>query len=253
MINILDIPLYDDTASSAVSSLITTCLEQKEKINRCIGAIDAHGLVCAQKNKYFAGLLKTFYWNLPDGMPSVWIGRLKGAKGMERCYGPDFFKDVMITSGNKAIKHYLCGGKDGVAEDLRFACIDKFNNTNIVGTYCPPFRQMTDDEIAMLANDINSKNVDVVWVGLGTPKQELFAVQLSKFTKVHFIVTIGAAFDFHTGRVAQAPKMIQKMGMEWFFRLCMEPGRLYKRYEEIVPMFIYLNLRDYLSRKQGRE
>jgi N-acetylglucosaminyldiphosphoundecaprenol N-acetyl-beta-D-mannosaminyltransferase len=253
MINVLKIPLYDDTLSSSVASLITTCLEQKEKTNRCVSATDAHGLVYAQKNEEFAYILKNFYWRLPDGMPSVWIGRLKGAKNMERCYGPDFFKDVMIISAGKPIKHYLCGGKDGVAEKLKKACGARFNNFNVVGTYCPPFRAMTEDEMATLADDVNYRNADVVWLGLSSPKQEFFAAQLARFTTVHFIVTVGAAFDFHTDMVAQAPKIIQKMGLEWFFRLCMEPKRLYKRYAEVVPMFIYYNVKEYLSRKQGRE
>lgn len=248
MIKILNVPVYDNSLISAVGSLIKICTDATEKKqNRCVSATSVHGIVIAQANKDFYDALQSFFWNLPDGMPGVWIGRLKGAKSIERCYGPDFFKDVMIASGDKPIKHYLCGGKDGVAEDLRSACANKFNNTNIAGTYCPPFRQMTDDEFILLANDIHSSNVDVVWIGLSTPKQELFAAQLAKFTQVHFIVTVGAAFDFHTGRVPQAPKILQKAGLEWFFRLCMEPKRLYKRYGVIIPLFIYFNLREFIS------
>ena len=250
MINVLNIPLYDDTLPSAVSCLITTCLAQKEKANRCVSATGAHGLVFAQKNRDFAQVLCNFHWNLPDGMPGVWVGKLKGAKNMDRCYGPDFFKEVMIASADKPMRHYFCGGKNGVAEELKLACETRFNNFNIVGTYCPPFRPMTEeDELRTLANDINHKKADVVWIGLSTPKQELFAAQLAKYTKVHFIITVGAAFDFHTGKVVQAPQVLQKMGLEWFFRLCMEPRRLYKRYAEIVPLFIYYNLKEFLFRK----
>jgi N-acetylglucosaminyldiphosphoundecaprenol N-acetyl-beta-D-mannosaminyltransferase len=247
MIKVLNIPLYDDTLSSAVSCVIKTCSEQKEKMNRCVSARDAHGLVFAQKNKGFDNILKNFYWNLPDGMPSVWVGRLKGAKTMERCYGPDFFKDVMIASAGKPMRHYLCGGKEGVAEELKLACETRFKNFNVVGTYCPPFRTMTDDELRTLTNDINYKNIDVVWIGMSTPKQELFAAQLAKHTEVHFLVTVGAAFDFHTGKVPQAPKIIQKMGLEWFFRLCMEPKRLFNRYAVTVPLFIYYNIKECIS------
>jgi len=249
MINVLNIPLYDDKLSSSVSSLITTCLKEEEKINRCVSATGAHGLVLAQKNKGFANTLNSFYWNLPDGMPTVWIGRWKGAKKMVRCYGPDFFKSVMIASADKSIRHYFCGGKNRVADELKSVCEFKLNNPNVVGTYCPPFRQMTDDEMTLLASDINDKNTDVVWIGLSTPKQEFFAIELAKYIKVHFIVTVGAAFDFHTGRVAQAPKIVQKAGLEWFFRLCMEPKRLFKRYAEVVPLFIYYNLKEFLFKK----
>jgi N-acetylglucosaminyldiphosphoundecaprenol N-acetyl-beta-D-mannosaminyltransferase len=249
MINVLNIPLYDDSLSSAVSSIITTCVEQKEKINRCISATGAHGIVTAQKNKEFADVLKSFFWNLPDGMPGVWVGRLKGAKNMERCYGPDFFRDVMITSANKLIKHYFCGGNDGVAEELRLSCANKFNNHNVVGTFCPPFRIMTDEEFKILASDIDTTKADVVWIGLSTPKQEIFAKKLAEYIRVHFIVTVGAAFDFHTGKVVQAPKILQLTGLEWFFRLCVEPRRLYKRYAKVVPLFIYYNLKEYFSRE----
>ncbi len=251
MINILNIPLYDNTLTSAVKSTIKTCLEEKEKTNRCISATGAHGLVYARKNKDFAEILKNFYWNLPDGMPGVWVGRLKGAKKMERCYGPDFFRDVLIASADKEIKHYFCGGKEGIAEELKVSCGNKFKNFNIAGTYSPPFRDMTDGEVKLLTEDINTKNTDILWIGLSTPKQEFFAKRLSQFIRVHFIVAVGAAFDFHTGKVKQAPKLIQKFGLEWFFRLCMEPKRLYKRYAEIVPLFIYYNLCEFINNKKA--
>jgi N-acetylglucosaminyldiphosphoundecaprenol N-acetyl-beta-D-mannosaminyltransferase len=153
----------------------------------------------------------------------------------------------MVASAGKPIKHYLYGGKDGIAKELKLACEFRFKNLNVVGTYCPPFRSMTEDELATLADDINHKNADVVWIGLGTPKQELFAAQLTKYTKVHFIITVGAAFDFHMDKVAQAPKIMQKMGLEWFFRLCREPKRLFKRYAVTVPLFIYYNIKECIS------
>ncbi len=166
---------------------------------------------------------------------------------MERCYGPDVFKEVIINTAQYSIKHYFCGGKDGVAEELKRVCEKKYNNFNIVGTYSPPFREMTDEELKALAADINNKDTNIVWIGLSTPKQEIFAKRLSEYTNVHFIITVGAAFDFHTGKVKQAPKWIQKAGLEWFFRLMMEPKRLWKRYFEIVPLFIWYNLLEFIK------
>lgn len=246
MIKVLNIPLYDNTLVSAVDGVIKICREEDKK-NRCVSTTGAHGLVYSKENKEFADILKSFYWNLPDGMPGVLAGWLKGAKKMERCYGPDFFRDVLIASANTEIKHYFCGGKEGVPEELKEACGKKFSNFNIVGTYSPPFREMTDEELKELADEINSKNTDIVWIGISTPKQEIFAKRLSGFTKVHFIIPVGAAFDFHTDRVKQAPKWMQKMALEWFFRLCVEPGRLYRRYLKIVPFFIYYNLVELLT------
>ena len=132
--------------------------------------------------------------------------------------------------------------KPGVAEELKNVCGQTFNNNNIEGFYSPPFREMSDDEMKGFRKKFNNKNTDIVWIGLSTPKQEIFAYRLSKYTKVHFIITVGAAFDFYTGKVKQAPKYIQKAGLEWLFRLLMEPKRLWKRYFEIVPLFILVQL-----------
>ncbi|CCH53512.1 N-acetylglucosaminyldiphosphoundecaprenol [Fibrisoma limi BUZ 3] len=204
-------------------------------------------MITAMKEPDFGQILDSFYWNLPDGMPGVWVGRLKGATNMDRCYGPEFFKRVFQESADKSVKHFLCGGKEGVADELRQAVASKFANHNVVGTYCPPFRALSDDEFKALGNQINQSGADIVWIGLSTPKQERFAQQLKKYTSVHFIVTVGAAFDFHTDKVQQAPAWMQQLSLEWFFRLLMEPKRLYKRYLEIVPLFIYYNLKDFIS------
>ena len=189
-------------------------------------------------------LLNSFYMNLPDGMPAVWVGRLKGAKEMERCYGPDFFAAVMRESADKPVRHFFCGGKEGVAARLAEVCKTKFGNANVVGVHCPPFRELSEEEFEALGAEISALDVDIVWIGISTPKQEWFAHRLSKYARVGYIATVGAAFDFHIGAVRQAPKILQKAGLEWLFRLIMEPRRLYRRYFKIVPKFIYLNLRE---------
>ena len=247
MTEVLDIPLYDKGLTSAVQDAVGICVSEAEKYNRCVSATGAHGLVIARQRPAFAEVLRGFYWNLPDGMPGVWIGRLKGAKEMGRCYGPDFFRDLLTASRDKPIRHYFCGGKEGVADELKLACENRFGNRNVVGTYCPPFREMTDDECGALADDVNAKGVDILWIGISTPKQELLARRLAGCLRVHFLVTVGAAFDFHTGKMRQAPKLVQKMGLEWLFRLCIEPRRLHKRYLQVVPLFIFYNLREVMS------
>jgi N-acetylglucosaminyldiphosphoundecaprenol N-acetyl-beta-D-mannosaminyltransferase len=246
MVNVLEIPLYGDGRRKAVSEVIEVCTSNAMKGNRCVSATGAHGIVYAKKHPEFEFVLQNFFFNLPDGMPGVWIGRLKGAKKMDRCYGPDFFRDVMINTKNIAIRHYLCGGKEGVADKLKSACSTSFGNHNVVGTFCPPFSGMSDDECLAFAADVNSRSTDILWIGISTPKQEILAYRLAKYLNVHFIITVGAAFDFHIGEFKQAPKIFQKMGMEWFFRLCMEPRRLFKRYFEVVPLFIYYNIREFM-------
>lgn len=243
MAKVLGIELYDRDIPKATNDLISI-IESEPRANRCVSATGAHGLVYARQHPAFFQTLSGFFWNLPDGMPGVWIGRMKGAEGMKRCYGPAFFKHVLTCTRNLKIAHFLCGGKDGVAEELRRACAEKFGNVNIVGTYCPPFREMTPDEWVNLGEKIDQSGADIVWIGLSTPKQEQFAEKLAGFCRVHFIVTVGAAFDFHTDKIKFAPSWMQQAGLEWFFRLLSEPKRLYKRYFTVVPLFIFLNILD---------
>lgn len=243
MINLLQTPLYDAGLASAVQEIIQQC-KVAPRYNRCISATDAHGLVTAFREPAFRQVLHSFYWNLPDGMPSVWIGKLKGARQMTRCYGPDLFREVFTETADQPIKHFLCGGKEGVAETLRAAVSKKYGNNQVVGTYCPPFRRMLDEEIQALATAINQSGAHIVWIGISSPKQEYFAKRLAQWTHVNFLITVGAAFDFHTDRVRQAPGWMQKNSLEWLFRLMMEPRRLYKRYLKVVPLFILFNLRE---------
>lgn len=245
MVSILGIPLYDRDIASAVEEVLRNCDLPPQ--NRRISATGAHGLIEAYKDPAFKQVLHNFHLNLPDGMPAVWVGRLKGAKQMKRCYGPDFFAALMKASAHLPINHFFCGGKEGVAIQLKEACANTFNNHRVTGTYCPPFRPLSVSEMEALGQQIVSSGAHIVWVGLSTPKQEYFAQQLAQYTRTAYIITVGAAFDFHTGNVRQAPKWMQKAGLEWFFRLLMEPKRLYKRYFEIVPKFIWLNIKEFLE------
>jgi len=248
MVKVLEVDLYDLNINSAVKDIISICNASGESMsNRCISATGAHGLVISKKNRSFRNILNNFYINLPDGMPGVWIGRMKGAKQMQRCYGPDFFKALIQETKDIPINHFFCGGKEGIAKELQEAVLEKMGNKNVVGTFCPPFREMTDEELRELGTKIINAKTDILWIGLSTPKQELFAQRLKTFTQTHFIITVGAAFDFHTGKVKQAPGWVQQFGLEWLFRALMEPKRLFSRYVNIVPLFIYYNFKELLS------
>ncbi len=247
MVNVLEIPFYDQNLDAAISETIAACGEEYLPQNLCISASGAHGLVEAHKDELFKKILQQYWRNLPDGMPIVWIGKLKGAKNIQRCYGPDFFKGMIIATAHKPIKHFFCGGKEGVADMLKDNCAKRFGNSQVVGTFCPPFRTMSNAELQELANTITQSQANIVWIGMSCPKQEQFAFRLAKFTQTHFIVAVGAAFDFHTDRVKQAPHWMRNAGLEWFFRLLMEPQRLFKRYVEIVPYFILLNINEFIQ------
>ena len=248
-LKILGVKMYDRDIPTAVDEIIHS-INQNIKENRLISATGAHGLVYSKSNTLFKEILNQYYTNLPDGMPTVWIGRLKGHKKMKRCYGPDFFEALIKATKNQKINHYFCGGMEGVANELKEACRVKFSNNNVVGTYCPPFLPLNQYDFASIAQDINDKRADIVWIGLGAPKQEQFAYLLAKETRVNYIITVGAAFDFHTDRLIQSPAWMQRIGMEWFFRLIIEPKRLWKRYLEVVPKFIIYNLISFVKREK---
>ncbi|MBD2752284.1 WecB/TagA/CpsF family glycosyltransferase [Spirosoma validum] len=244
MTKVLNVTLFDCGLDAAVHTCLEQCADSYQRENKCISATDAHGLVTAYRQPEFKALLDSFYWVMPDGMPSVLLGKWRGATQMTRCYGPDFFKQILTNSVGKEITHFFCGGKEGVADELKVAVSQKFGNHQVVGTFCPPFREMSDQELKELAQTINRSGANIVWIGLGTPKQERFAQRLSMWTNVHFLVTVGAAFDFHTDRVTQAPAWMQRLSLEWFFRLMVEPKRLGGRYFRVVPLFIWFNLKE---------
>lgn len=255
MVKVLGIPFFHQSIEALVPNIIRLCknlptdpsvaLPSEPKNNACISASGAHGLIEAHKDHSFKQTLQHFWLNLPDGMPTVWVGQLKGAKAMRRCYGPDFFEAMLKASANEPINHFFCGGKEGIAAELQVAVAQKFGNQRVSGVFSPPFNGMTDAEMAVLGQQITQSGAHIVWIGISTPKQERFAERLAKFVEVKLIITVGAAFDFHTNRVKQAPKWMQNAGLEWFFRLLMEPKRLYKRYVEIVPLFIWLNIKEF--------
>ena len=242
--NVLGTELYEDGFKSAVEECIQ--LAQEEPKNFLVSASDATVLVHSAHNPEFKKVLDDYYWNLPDGVPSVWLSKMKGAKNLTRCSGPDFFKEVVIKSKDLNINHFLLGGAPGVAEQLQSKC-EEWGNKNFVGINCPPFRDLTEEEFVQIANEINSANTNILWVSLGAPKQLYFAHKIAKYTKVQFLITVGAAFDFHIGKVKKAPIWIQKIGMEWLYRVCMEPKRLYKRYLKTVPWFIFFGIKDYFK------
>jgi N-acetylglucosaminyldiphosphoundecaprenol N-acetyl-beta-D-mannosaminyltransferase len=246
-INILGIPIVDFNLQ--ITQNLIGKLEENSKKCLCISATGAHGLIETTKNALFAEALKGFYWNLPDGMPLVWLGRFKGAMNIQRCYGPDFFSKVIIETKLLKVNHFFCGGNQGVADELRKVCLNKYGNNNVSGTYCPPFLDVDKYNYSEISDIINKTDTNILWIGLSTPKQELFAYYLSKYVNVDFIICVGAAFDFHTGKIKQAPNNIQKIGLEWLYRLCMEPKRLYRRYLEIVPKFIIYNILEFLRIK----
>jgi N-acetylglucosaminyldiphosphoundecaprenol N-acetyl-beta-D-mannosaminyltransferase len=187
----------------------------------------------ALRSAYNRSLLTT-----PDGMPLVWLGRWHGHKGITRVYGPDLMEGVCDAGRAVGLTHYFCGGKPGVAEELKSRLTSRFPGLQVVGTFTPPFRTLTVDEDAMLRADVAARKPDIIWVGLSTPTQEKFMRAHAATLDAGLLVGVGAAFDFLSGRVPQAPRWMQRSGLEWFHRLCTEPRRLWKRYLVHSPLFV---------------
>lgn len=175
----------------------------------------------------------------PDGMPMVWMAKGAGKKHVTRVYGPDLMLETCKFGIERGWKHYFYGGKEGIAEELRDRLTERFPGLLVVGTECPPFRALTDEEDQAVCERIKASGADIVWVGLSTPKQERWMSAHVGRVGAAVCVGVGAAFDFHTGKVKQAPKWMQANGLEWLFRLYQEPKRLWRRYFRNNPAFVY--------------
>jgi N-acetylglucosaminyldiphosphoundecaprenol N-acetyl-beta-D-mannosaminyltransferase len=199
---------------------------------------DAHGVMLAQKDPAFRRVLNEAFLCTPDGMPMVWMGRLDGYREMSRVYGPDLMLEVCAWSEKNPCRHFFYGGVPGVAEELRDKLTARFPKLEVAGTFTPPFRPLNTEEENKLQEQIHAAKPDILWVGLSTPKQEKFMAEFLPKLDVTLMIGVGAAFDFHSGRVRQAPRWMQRSGLEWFYRLGCEPRRLGKRYLKNNPLFV---------------
>lgn len=187
---------------------------------------------------------------VPDGMPLVWAMRSRGATLDDRVYGPDTFELCLEHSHNSNHSHYFYGSSDATREKLCENIQQRFPDITIAGSYSPPFRILTEEEEIDIINNINAVQPDIVWVGLGAPKQEIWVDRIAPYLDVPVIAAVGAAFDFHAGTVKQAPDWMQKRGLEWLYRLVQEPGRLWFRYGYYNPAFVLSFLWErYVKRK----
>ena len=193
-----------------------------------------HAISEARADPAFRKILNASFLTTPDGMPLVWLG----PTGVERVYGPDLMLAVCDAGRAIGLKHYFYGGAPGVAELLREKLTMRFPGLDVVGTLTPPYRALNSDELAAFRADVTRTQPDIIWVGLGTPKQERFMAENWQTLEAGLLIGVGAAFDFHSGRVPQAPRWMQRSGLEWLFRLGTEPRRLAPRYLKTNPLFV---------------
>lgn len=197
-----------------------------------------HGVMESQRDPELLRIHNESGLTTPDGMPMVWAGKKAGADWMTRVYGPDFMLAMLAVAARRGWRSFLYGGNEGVADLLAEKLVARFPGLEIAGTYCPPFRALTDEEDAEIVARVNDSGAHLVWVGLSTPKQERWMAAHVGRLKAAALVGVGAAFDFHAGLVPQAPRWMQRNGLEWFYRLVKEPRRLWRRYLRNNPSFV---------------
>jgi len=184
----------------------------------------------------------------PDGMAVVWIGRMMGHKNIRRVYGPELMQRICGISAKKGYKNYLYGSSEDVLNKLRNRLKERYPGLIISGSFSPPFRQLTWEEDDKIIGEINNSAPDIVWVGLSSPKQDLWMHQHRGVINAPVMVGVGAAFDFLAGTKLQAPYWIRSAGFEWLFRLLTEPKRLWRRYLINYPLFVYYFILESLSK-----
>ncbi len=205
----------------------------------CVAA--THTVMAAQEDAELRSAVLGADFTVPDGQPLVWALRAFGHRLPSRVYGPTLMEKTLERGARTGLRFYLYGGRDGDAQalaELTRKLRARFPGVQIVGGWAPVFRALTDEEADEVAADINASGADVVWVGLGVPRQEKWMATMRARLTAPVLIGVGAAFDFHAGLVPQAPAWIQCMGMEWAFRLAHEPRRLWRRYARYNPRFI---------------
>ena len=210
---------------------------QREPNYVCVTGV--HGVMESQEDPELLRIHNEAGMVTPDGMPLVWLSRLSGKSHVRRVYGPDLMLAVCKASLISGHRHFLYGGGDGVAELLATRLQERFPGLRIAGTYTPPFRPLTEEEDREVCDLIDESGADIVWVGLSTPKQERWMRQHVGRVRAPVLVGVGAAFDFHAGLKRQAPRWMQRSGLEWLFRLVTEPKRLGRRYLRNNPVFVF--------------
>lgn len=238
VVDCLGVPIAAHTRQSAAREVVRLARHHRATRSAAgargsdVHLCNAHTLALADRDPELRGILGSAALNLPDGQSVVWANQLLHRDTplpATRVYGPDLFLDVFDHGQDAGLRHYLLGSTPEVLDGLRGELLRRFPGALIVGACSPPFRSLTARELRDEGQAILASGADIVWVGLGTPKQDVRAAQLAAALPM-VSVAVGAAFDFVAGSKRQAPQWVQRRGLEWAFRLGCEPRRLWRRY-----------------------
>jgi len=235
-VNVLGVGI---SAVDQSTTLETTArwIEAGEKHYICVCA--THIVLECQDDAALRAAVNRASLAVPDGMPLVWLSRLAGQRQVGRVYGPDLMLSFCELAARRGFSNYLLGGAQDQPEILAQRLCARFPGLSIVGCRATPRRPIPPDENREVLEEINRANPDVVWVGMGAPLQERWMAENRDVLKAPILVGVGAAFDMHSGVVRQAPSWMQRMGLEWLFRLTREPTRLWRRYLLGNPLFVW--------------
>jgi N-acetylglucosaminyldiphosphoundecaprenol N-acetyl-beta-D-mannosaminyltransferase len=217
----------------------------------CVAA--THTVMAAQEDPGLRQAVVSADFTVADGQPLVWALKALGHDVDDRVYGPELMERACARAAQTGQRFYLYGGRNqGALAQLARVLRLRHPGLQIVGGHVPPFRELTDAEEEAVAADIRRSGADVVWVGIGVPKQEKWMARMRHRISAPVFVGVGAAFDFHAGLIPQAPAWMQRLGLEWLFRLVQEPRRLWRRYLRYNPRFVVGFVRQYLRHRASR-
>ncbi|HEX4805585.1 MAG TPA: WecB/TagA/CpsF family glycosyltransferase [Conexibacter sp.] len=217
----------------------------------CVAAV--HTVMESREDADLRDAVDRAAFTVPDGQPLAWALRKLGHDIETRVYGPELMARACARAERSGQRFYLYGGRsDKALAQLAANLLDRHPGLRLAGGWSPPFRDLTDAELDEVAARINAAQPDVVWVGIGVPKQEKWMAAMRDRLDAPVLVGVGAAFDFHAGLIPQAPAWMQRHGLEWLFRLAQEPGRLWRRYARHNPRFVAGFARQWATHRRGR-
>ncbi len=241
-VSILGVQVHRVTMADALA-LIEEFISSREKSQVCVPNV--YTTVLMQKDEEFKRIHNHCSLAIPDGLPLVWVSRLIGQPIPERVAGPDLFEKFSEIAAQKGYRCFFLGASPDTLEKMSEKLRARFPGLNIVGTYSPPLMdEFSEEENQKIIGMVNEAKPEVLWVGLSAPKQEKWIGKNLNLLDVHVTIGVGAAFDFVAGKVRRAPRWMQKIGLEWLFRLCQEPRRLWKRYFIGNAIFIWLIIKN---------
>jgi N-acetylglucosaminyldiphosphoundecaprenol N-acetyl-beta-D-mannosaminyltransferase len=239
-VDVLGVPVSATTMDGAVATVEGWIADRDPHFATFTGV---HGVMESQRDPELLRIHQRAGMVAPDGMPMVWCSKRAGVTDVTRVYGPDFMLAMSEQAARKGYRSFFYGGNEGVADQLAASLQERFPGLEVAGTWCPPFRPLTEAEQDEVVEMIRASGADMVWVGLSTPKQERWMDAFVGRLGVPALLGVGAAFDIHSGNLRQAPPFLQRHGLEWAYRLAVEPRRLWRRYLSNNPRFVWAIMR----------